>query len=175
MFEDYLPHAQQIIGAGKIGLLDELGYYYRVNRPDQITLRRDQRRFDAVKSASQTLAFAESSHVNEDAMACLLLQLTRLLSWCAEFVPDQGRAEFCSQAIASLENVSRRVYLRARSEFAFDLYERMVLRLFERKSAQALRHLASARMRRRMITNGLARSLDIVRQRRLKKCARREE
>jgi hypothetical protein len=166
MFEDYLPHAQQMIGAGKIGLLNELGYYYRVNRPDQITSRRDQRRFDAVKSASQTLAFAESSHVSEAAMACLMLQLTRLLSWCAEFVPDQDRAEFCREAIASLKNVSRHVYKRARTEFAFDLYERMVLRLFERENAQALRHLASARMKRRMITDGLARSLDIVRRRR---------
>jgi glycosyltransferase involved in cell wall biosynthesis len=142
-FEDYAPHVQQMIGARKIGLLDEIGYFYRVNRPGKITDNRDRRRFDAIKSVSKAIQLAMAAELSADAMANLALQVTRLLSWCAECVPRVHRREFCAEAVQAAQHIREEDYELAISSYANEPKERMLLDIYKRHDAAALFSLAS--------------------------------
>jgi glycosyltransferase involved in cell wall biosynthesis len=142
-FEDYPPHVQEMIEASAIGLLNEIGYFYRVNRPGKITDQRDRKRFDAIKSASRALDFARSANLDTDAFANLTLQITRLLSWCAECTRDEDRFEFCRDVMVLARSIPTECYQRAKSHFVVEPRESLVLDIFEAADEVALSQLAS--------------------------------
>ena len=100
LFEDLPQHVRGISRAGVIGLFNETGYFYRINRPGKITDERSSRRFDILRSVALARDEALSAAVSDDAGANLTMQVTRMLHWCAHNVTNVDRPRFIAEAVA---------------------------------------------------------------------------
>ncbi|KXV61447.1 hypothetical protein AD948_01720 [Acetobacter senegalensis] len=98
IFEDLPPHTHEIAAARRIGLLNETGYHYRINRPGKITQERSQRRFHIFKSVELAIQYGKQYSIDNEAGAALVSLMTRMIIWCGENVLLPQRQEFFTQA-----------------------------------------------------------------------------
>lgn len=100
IFEDLPAHTHEIAAARRIGLINETGYHYRINRPGKITQERSLRRFHIFKSARLAIQYAKQYSIDKEAGAALVSLMTRMIIWCGENVLLPHRLEFFNQACA---------------------------------------------------------------------------
>ncbi|MBS0960407.1 hypothetical protein [Acetobacter thailandicus] len=94
IFEDLPAHAHEIAAARRIGLINETGYHYRINRPGKITRERSLRRFHIFTSVNLAIQYAGQYSIDKEAGAWLL----NMIIWCGENVLLPHRLKFFEQA-----------------------------------------------------------------------------
>ncbi|WP_342356173.1 glycosyltransferase family 2 protein [Acetobacter thailandicus] len=97
IFEDLPAHAHEIAAARRIGLINETGYHYRINRPGKITGERSLRRFHIFTSVNLAIQYARQYSIDKEAGAWLLNLMTRMIIWCGENVLLPHRLKFFEQ------------------------------------------------------------------------------
>lgn len=98
-YEDVAPHVLSLLKATKIGLIDDVGYYYRINRSGKITQQRDDKRFDMLTVAKETLfaiSLISTSPPQKQAIAAILV---RMIYWCGMNTRSSDRHEYYHQCI----------------------------------------------------------------------------
>jgi hypothetical protein len=100
LFEDLPQHVRGLARAAAIGLFNETGYFYRIDRPGKITDERSARRFDILRSIALAREEALAASVSDDAGANLTMQVVRMLQWCTHYITNADRPRFVAEAIA---------------------------------------------------------------------------
>lgn len=143
LFEDLPAHVSSLGSAGHVGVLDAMGYWYRIGRPGKITNERSDRRFDALRSVN--VAIDNAASLGPDARANMALQAVRLLFWCAQNVTNGSRGQFVAEAVATMRRLEPWVLRRARTAWTIDERERLLVGAFAAGAEAVLCDLASAR------------------------------
>lgn len=81
-FEDMPAHLLALVEAQEIGLLDHVGYVYRVNRMGKITDQRSAARFDILAVMDEALAGLKDKPISPDQGAAIVYALLRISYWC---------------------------------------------------------------------------------------------
>jgi glycosyltransferase involved in cell wall biosynthesis len=138
LFEDLPPHVLEMAAASRVGLLNETGYIYRINRPGKLTDERSRRRFDMIRSAELAIFAAQRGHIDDQAGGALLSMLVRMLYWCAENVVLDQRREFFLQACELISRLPRSWVMAHRSMFSAQHRDRILIICFMDKLIDAL-------------------------------------
>lgn len=104
-YEDIPMHVKGILKARKIGLRNEILFFYRINRFGKITSERSDRRFDVIFTASDAISHGVDLGVNSAAGGCILRGILRLVNWCGSNVTNERRPEFVEQACATMKKI----------------------------------------------------------------------
>lgn len=132
-FEDFPAHVRGMIRAGAVGLRNETGYLYRVNRPGKMTDERNAARMDGIAVVGEAVAEATAvgpRPVTVWAGANLAVQATRMLYWHGGYVTNAKRAEFVEHAVAVGRTIPAEWYARAIEHYAENERERLILGAF---------------------------------------------
>lgn len=116
LFEDLPVHLTGLLAAGSVGLLDHVGYVYRVNRAGKITDARSASRFDALAIIGQSLEAMSRAGISPDMGAAVTYALLRLGYWCGcnTLLEDRQRyfTALCGRFAAIPRKWVRRFHLR---------------------------------------------------------------
>ncbi|BEN53623.1 glycosyltransferase family 2 protein [Serratia marcescens] len=97
-FEDVKPHVVTLANAGKIGLLNSIGYFYRVNRDGKITEQKSEKRFDILKTAKEVMQQDEVIKLNDYQIYCIMSLLVKMIYWCGCNTLLKDRYRFFKEA-----------------------------------------------------------------------------
>lgn len=144
IFEDLPPHTHEIAAARRVGLLNETGYHYRVNRPGKITQERSQRRFHIFKSVKLAVQNAMRYNIDSDAGAALTSMISRMVFWCGENVLLSQRHSFFEQAVAVYRTIPNDWVEKHQTIFSGSELELKLVRLFKEEKTKDLVRLTIA-------------------------------
>lgn len=118
-FEDVLPHVVSLVNADKVGLLDSVGYFYRVNREGKITEQKSEKRFDIIKTADELMHKEALKSLNDYQYYCVISLLLKMIFWCGRNTMLSDRRRFFSAATAlfSRANAEPRQHLKRALNF----------------------------------------------------------
>lgn len=97
-FEDVKPHVVALANSDKIGLLNSIGYYYRVNRDGKITEQKSEKRFDILKTAKEVMQQDVVIRLNEYQTYCTMSLLVKMIYWCGSNTLLKDRYRFFKEA-----------------------------------------------------------------------------
>lgn len=81
-FEDVMPHVIALANSDKIGLLNSIGYFYRINRDGKITEQKSEKRFDILKTVKEVMQQEEVIKLNDYQTYCVMSLLVKMVYWC---------------------------------------------------------------------------------------------
>lgn len=129
-FEDMPAHVRGMIRASAVGLRNETGYLYRVNRVGQMTGERNENRMDGIAIVGEAVADALAGQprpVTVQAGANLVIQVARMLMWHGQNVPNAFRAEFIAGVLEICSAIPASWYRRAIDTYVLDERERLIV------------------------------------------------
>lgn len=97
-YEDVSPHITSLLNADRIGIIDAIGYYYRVNRNGKITLQRNEKRFDILKIAEEKLAHASLTPLSQQQNYAIVSVLVKMIYWCGGYTRSSTRKRYYQQS-----------------------------------------------------------------------------
>jgi len=119
-FEDVLPHVVSLVNADKVGMIDSVGYFYRVNREGKITEQKSEKRFDIIKTANELLHKDALKTLNDYQYYCVISLLLKMIFWCGRNTTLSDRRRFFEAATAlfSRQHHEQRQHLKLALNFA---------------------------------------------------------
>lgn len=81
-YEDVYPHYYLLNKSKKCALLNITSFYYRINRPNQVTSLQDESRLDIVKAFAKSLDYLLNSDVDNEIIYYALDMLIKFSIWC---------------------------------------------------------------------------------------------
>ncbi|WP_252237958.1 glycosyltransferase family 2 protein [Clostridium sp. VAP51] len=81
-YEDVYPHFYLLDYAKKCMGLDITSFYYRINRPNQITSLQNETRLDVVKVFAKTLEYLIKTNKEEEIIYCAMDMMMNFSFWC---------------------------------------------------------------------------------------------
>lgn len=81
-YEDVYPHFYLIEKAKKCMGLDITSFYYRINRPNQITSLQNETRLDVVKVFAKTIEYLLVTEKDEEILFCAMDMMMNFSYWC---------------------------------------------------------------------------------------------
>lgn len=102
LYEDLPTHFRALQAASRILITSVSGYYYRINRPGQITGRNDEKRFDFVKILDLISTDSQLRHLSPQAGAAMIAYLVDFAFWCVTSVAFPLRQRFVDEIAAAL-------------------------------------------------------------------------
>lgn len=100
-----------LANAGKIGLLNSIGYFYRVNRDGKITEQKSEKRFDILKTAKEVMQQDEVIKLNDYQIYCIMSLLVKMIYWCGCNTLLKDRYRFFKEATELFSKNTLRVVL----------------------------------------------------------------
>jgi glycosyltransferase involved in cell wall biosynthesis len=82
LYEDVLTHYRALMAASRILIAAMTGYYYRTNRPGQITSRNDEKRFDYIKVLNEISNETSLRSMPTAAATEMIAYLVDFGTWC---------------------------------------------------------------------------------------------
>ncbi|ENZ8427530.1 glycosyltransferase [Klebsiella sp. CN_Kp073] len=98
-FEDVTPHIVSLVNATKIGMIDTVGYFYRVNREGKITDQKSEKRFDIIKTAKELLQKPEVKGLNAYQQYCVMSLIFKMIFWCGRYTTLNDRRRYFQQGV----------------------------------------------------------------------------
>lgn len=81
-YEDVYPHFYLLSKSKKCAGIDVTSFYYRINRPNQITSLQNESRLDVVKVFAKSLDYLITSKADDEVIYCALDMLIDFSLWC---------------------------------------------------------------------------------------------
>ncbi|WP_245621128.1 glycosyltransferase family 2 protein [Paraburkholderia ferrariae] len=97
LYEDVPTHYRALVGASRILITSMTGYYYRVNRPGQITSRNDEKRFDYIKILNEIAGDNSLRTMSTLAAPEMISYLVDFGIWCFNSISFPLRERFIGE------------------------------------------------------------------------------
>lgn len=81
-YEDVYPHFYLVDKAKKCMGINATSFYYRINRPNQITSLQNETRLDVVKVFAKTLQYLIETDKDEEILYCAMDMMMNFSFWC---------------------------------------------------------------------------------------------
>lgn len=103
-YEDFYPHYYLLYNAKSCLGFDITSFYYRINRPNQITQLRNSSRLDVVKIISKTFDFAITNEIDPPLVNIIFDNSINFSIWCINNSAQEVREKLIEQ-LSRLYNV----------------------------------------------------------------------
>ena len=96
-YEDIFPHYYLLAKARNCLGFTITSFYYRINRPNQITMQKDETRLDVIKVFAQTRNFLENELKDQKIYLIFLTTAVKYAQWCINSSVNRVRKELVKQ------------------------------------------------------------------------------
>ncbi|EPG9045459.1 NAD(P)-binding protein [Klebsiella aerogenes] len=118
-FEDLTPHIVSLVNATKIGMIDTVGYFYRVNREGKITDQKSEKRFDIIKTAKELLQKPEVAALNGYQQYCVMSLVFKMIFWCGRYTTLSDRRRYFLQGVELFSAANSQIRSRLKTSLSF--------------------------------------------------------
>jgi glycosyltransferase involved in cell wall biosynthesis len=94
LFEDVGVHTLSLVASRRIGIIDAIGYHYRVGRLGKITVDKSSRRIEAITTASELTSNPAIYCLPAYISALIIASFNRILFWCRGEIAFSLRHDF---------------------------------------------------------------------------------
>lgn len=104
-YEDVYPHFYLLNNAKKCAGIDITSFYYRINRPNQITSLQNESRLDVVKVFAKSIEYLIESQIDNEVIYYALDMLINFSLWCI----NNSNIEIRKKLVESLSDLYKAV------------------------------------------------------------------